>query len=199
MEPNKVYRWILKEPLCAKIIAAASQPLTSRQISKKTGIPQYICSYQISKLVRNNLLYCLNSSAGNSRLYFPTKICQTYRKLVCDHLNLAYTEVYLPDIDWDIYGRLCFNHRTAVIKTLDEPMQPSQIKRLLRIQRPNIKISANNIRDIIKHFLKSNVVSPVQVKKKMHLRYELTETGKQYKQLLMLAEVPLQAKQLKRY
>ena len=67
-------------------------------------------------------------------------------------------------------------------------MQPSEVKRVLRVHRPNIRISANNIRDVIKLLLEKGLVQKVFVRKKAHPRYELTDSGNQFRQLLMQAE-----------
>lgn len=67
-------------------------------------------------------------------------------------------------------------------------MQPSEIKRQIRIQKPNTKISANNIRDVVKLLLEKELVQKVYVRKKAHPRYELTELGIKLRQLLIQAE-----------
>ena len=67
-------------------------------------------------------------------------------------------------------------------------MQPAEIKKVLRIRRPNVKISANNVRDIIKLFLARNIVSLVKIRKKAHPKYELTDLGTKLRQLLLRAD-----------
>ena len=94
----------------------------------------------------------------------------------------------LPDIDWELYGWLCFSHRMVILKTMAEPMQPAQMKRYIRYRFPQTKISASNVRDIIKLFLTQGLVRPVNFRKKAHPRYELTSTGIKLRQLLLQAE-----------
>ena len=67
-------------------------------------------------------------------------------------------------------------------------MQPTTIKRRAKQQDQKIKMSANNVRDVIRLFLQKEIVKPVKVRKKAHLRYELTESGKQLRQLLAQAK-----------
>lgn len=185
---SKVYEWIEKEERRKKILTILKQPLTARQISRKTGIPTDTCSYTIAKLVDKGLLICLNPNARIGKLYWFTESGRQCCKRVYRDLNLAYVEDSLAEIDWELYGWICFNHRSAVIKTMTETMQPSEIKRTLRNRDPNIKISANNIRDIVKLFLSRGIVRPVEIRKKAHPKYELTELGSQLKQLLIKAE-----------
>lgn len=94
-------------------------------------------------------------------------------------------------MNWPLYGQLCFNHRSAVIKTLSIPLQPAQIKRKLRMEHPHIHISADNVRDIIRFFKSQKVVQPIYFRKKVYPKYELTQMGKQFKELLMRAEVKI--------
>ena len=182
MKQKPVYRENQNE---GRILPAFNQPLTAKQLGLKTGIPADTCGYLLSKLAKNNLVNCLNPSAGSSRLYWLTKSGQRHQKNICKNYSLPYKEYSLPDIDWALYGRICFNHRCAVIKTLTEPMQPARIKQVLRLQRPNIKISANNIRDVIRFLLSEKIVRPIMVKKKLHPRYELTELGHIFRRLLI--------------
>lgn len=164
------------------------QPLTAKQVGRKTGIPMDTCSYILAKFSAKGLLTCLNPEARNSRLYWLTTLGRAYRKQLQQDLNLPYTEYDLPDVNWALYGWLCFSHRSAVIRTLSCPMQPSEIKRFLRIHRPNMKISANNIRDVIRLLLARKIVRPVRVRKKAHLLYELTDLGNRFRQLLTRAQ-----------
>ncbi len=165
------------------------QPLTGRQIGRRTGIPIDTCSYVVAKLVTKGLLTCLNPEARNSRLYWTTELGGQYRKRLHRDLNLPGKEYDLPSVNWPLYGWVCYSHRAAVIRTLAEPMQPSEIKRTLRFHRSSIKISANNIRDVVKLLLEKGIVQKVHVRKKAHPRYELTDSGKQFRQLLMQSEM----------
>ena len=167
---------------------AIKQPLTGKQIGR-TGIPMDTCSYVVAKLVTRGLLTCLNPEARNSRLYWLTDLGIQCRKRLHQDLALAYEEYDLPSIDWSLYGWICFSHRAAVIRALAEPMQPSEIKRTLRRHRSGIKISANNIRDVVKLLLEKGIVQKVHVRKKAHPRYELTDSGKQFQQLLVQSEM----------
>lgn len=173
----------------AKVLLALKQPLITRQISKKTGIPAYTCGYIISTFVDSGVLVCLNPRARNNRLYWFTKAGLQYLKLLYSIHNLTYRTPLLPDIDWNLYGWACFSHRSAIIKALTDPMQPSEIKRFFRFQKTPIRISANNIRDIIHLFLIKGIVRPVQNRGKSHPRYELTETGIKLRHLLIQAGI----------
>ena len=188
MEYTKVYEWIRQQETHINILVAMHQPLTAKQIAKRTGIPVGSCSYTITKFAGKGLLSCLNLRAKSSRLYGLSEFgirCQTQLR---KDLSLPHQQYTSPDIDWSLYGWICFSHRAAVIKTLTIAMQPSEIKRTLRFHKPHIPISANNIRDVVRLLLSKSIVRPVKVIKRVHLRYELTDLGIKLRQLLIQAE-----------
>ena len=185
---SEVYEWIKKKESRRKILMTLSQPLTAGQISRKAGIPVETCSYILVKCTGLKLLKCLNPKARNSRLYWLTYQGIQCQRWLCRDQNTPYQKPVLEDIDWELYGWICFRHRSVILKTITEPMQPARIKRYIRYRFPQTKISSNNVRDIIKLFLTQELVRPVSFRKKVHPRYELTDTGIKLRQLLLQAE-----------
>lgn len=188
---SNINEWTAKEENRRRILISMKQPLTAKQISKRTRIDLDTCSYILGRFVSKGLSVCLNPDARNSRLYWLTDLGRRCQMRLRQELNLPeQTEKAfdLPSVNWELYGWVCFNHRAAVIRTMTGPMQPSEVKRILRVHKSKMKISANNIRDIVKLFLSRGIVRPVKIRKKAHLRYELTEVGNQFRQLLMQAE-----------
>ena len=188
MKYTNVYPWIMQETIRKDFLIAVTQPMTAGQISSRTGIPKNTCSHIIAQCSVQGLLICLNPQQRNSRLYALTSHGRRIRKQLCKGTNLPFKEYDQPDINWSLFGSVCFNHRSAVIRTMFGPMQPSEIKRVLRMQQSSIKISANNVRDIIKLFVEKNIVRSVNVKKKAHPLYELTKLGIQLQRLLRHAQ-----------
>lgn len=189
MQYSEIYEWIRKEESRKKILTVLKMPLTAKQLAKKTGIPADTCSYIVAKLTAKGVLTCLNPNAGNSRIYWLTDSGRSCRKQLCQDLNIPYEEYEdIDSVNWDLFGWICFSHRSIVIRTLISPMQPSEIKRQIRIQKPKTKISANNIRDVIRLFKAKGIVQPVKIRKKAHPKYELTESGIKLRQLLIKAE-----------
>ncbi len=191
MKNSNVYQWILEKENRKKILIAINQPLTATQLSKRVGIPVDTCCYLLAKFTFKGLLTCLNPGAIKSRLYGLAEFGIRCRKQLYQILRLPYKEYNKPDINWHLYGWVNFTHRSAIIKILTTPMQPAEIKKVLRIRHPKIKISANNVRDIIKLFLARNIVRPVKIRNKAHLKYELTDLGTKLRQLLLRADAAL--------
>ena len=190
---NNVYEWIEKEEYRKTILASLRQPLTGKQLSRKMGICIDTCSHVVGRFARQGLVACLNPAARSSRVYGLTDMGRKYRERLCGELGLSeqLEGCELPTVDWELYGWLCFSHRSAIMRVLTEPMQPSAMKRKLRNVNSSVKISANNIRDVIRLFLQKGVVRKVLVRKKAHPRYELTEDGCAFQKLLFLAEARL--------
>ncbi len=188
---SNVYEWIKKQENRKKIILSLGQPLTAKQISRRTRISVDTCSYLLGKCAIKSLVVCLNPNARNSRLYWVTELGRKHQERLRKELSLPDRAYDVPSVNWELYGWVCYNHRAAIIRILAEPMQPSEMKRKLRNSKPNIKISANNIRDVIKLFLQKGIVQKTFVRKKAHPRYELTELGTKFQGLLSRAEIPL--------
>lgn len=174
-----------------RVLRSLSQPLTARQLARRTGLTFDVCRDIVRELAIHKLIYCLNDRARRSRLYWPTDLGMGYLQ------HLSQTDVVpLPNhplacTDWERYGWVCFSHRAAIIKTLTEPMQPALIKRRARFRYPDLRMSSNNVRDVIRLFVEKGIVQTVQVPKKAHTHYQLTEMGQLFQRLLQRAEVPL--------
>ena len=191
MKRKEVYQWAERSKKRKAVLLNLTQPMTALQLSKKTDFSQDQCSIILGQLTLCGLVKCLNSYATRSRLYWLTPVGILCQKKLTNDKTLPDIAKDLPDIDWELYGWVCYNHRSAIIKALTEPMQPAAIKRRAKQHNPKIKMSANNVRDIIKLFLKKGVVEPVKIRKKAHLRYELTDSGRKIRGLLSQAEMPL--------
>ena len=165
------------------------QPLTARQLSRKTGLSFDICRDVIPQLAAHGLVRCLNDSARRGRLYWLTKLGKSVQQKLSHGLGRAPPQHHVPAIDWHLYGRVCFSHRSAIIKALVEPMQPATIKRKAYARDPFLRMSANNTRDVMRLFVACGIARPVRFHKKSHLRYELTDVGLQIQELLRRVEV----------
>lgn len=167
---------------------ALKQPMTAKQIVKWSDNTLDGCSHLLHILTKKGLVYCLNPRSRNSRLYWITNLGKSCRRQIQQAQSIAIGKYDFPSVNWEIYGWVCYSHRATIIKTLTEPMQPAQIKRKARLQNPHLRMSANNTRDVIRLFLKKGIVRPVKIRKKAHLRYELSDQGKKMQELLVKAE-----------
>lgn len=173
-----------------RVLASLSQPLTAKQIARGTGLPFDSCRDAVAALARRGMVRCLNPNANKSRLYWLTRQGSACQRVLRAVRGLPRSGSDFPRVDWPLYGWVCFTHRAAVVKSLVQPLQPSAIKRKARSQNDGLRMSANNVRDIIRLFHARGIVAVVRVGRKSHPRYRLTETGEKLRVLLTRAEVP---------
>ncbi len=173
----------------ARVALVLAQPLTATQAAKRSGLKRSRCSEALASLKRRGLADCHNAAARQGRVYSLTAKGTRVRKALDAGARLTTTDHCFETVDWVVYGRLCHRHRTAVILAMTEPLQPSIIKRRARIRNCDLRMSANNVRDVMRLFLAWGVAKPLRIRRKAHLRYELTEQGKLFQKLLQQAEV----------
>ena len=184
MLPSGAYQYLQQSQRRKTIVCRFHQPMTAKQIAHHTELSIDTCSYVLWELVIYKLVTCLNNASRRSRLYWLTDLgieCQ--RKLYADS-DLPIPIHDFPNVDWNLYGWACFSHRSAIIRAMSGSMQPVTIKHKARSRNPLIRMSANNVRDVIRLFLAKGIVEPIKVKRKAHLHYELTDSGKKLQSLL---------------
>jgi DNA-binding HxlR family transcriptional regulator len=164
------------------ICLAVKQPMTAMQLSGRLGRPLGRCCKALRGLRVHRIVRCLNPGALRNRVFWFTPLGKRLRR----HLGSA--EPFSGKFsctDWKLYAKLCFSHRSRVIQALTSPMQPSKIKRKAAQLFPGLRMSANNVRDVIRYLVAHGIVRPVQLKKRMHPGYELTEVGQKMRRLLL--------------
>ena len=171
-----------------RVLNSLNQPLTAKQIARKTGLPFDSCRDAVCELAGVGLLRCLNPEANKSRLYWMTRPGMACQRRVRAADGLAPYRYDFPSVNWSLYGWVCFRHRSAIIKALRQPLQPSAIKRKARSQDPTLRMSANNVRDVIREFVKRGIVKPLKVGGEFYVRYTLTKRGKELQELLRRAQ-----------
>ena len=157
--------------------------MTALQLSRLTGLDLDPTMNVVRRLIEFQFLRCLNPQARRSRLYWLTASGETYRKRFCTGRRDRQ-----PSIDWGLYGWVCYSHRAAILKALAGPLQPCEIKRKARFDNPGLRMSANNVRDVIRLFVGKGIVRYVPGKRRAHPRYELTALGDTLRWLLLRAE-----------
>ncbi len=185
---KEVYDWLSQGKRRKKIIAHLKQPMTAKQLARVAGMREDCCSYVLKELSTYRLVYCLNPGARRSRLYWLTDKCKQCQKKILKTHRRPICAYDFPIVNWKLYGWTCYSHRAAIIKVITEPLQPASIRRKIKQQAPDVKISANNVADILRLFLKKGIVKSVSIPQKAFCRYELTELGNKLQALLCQAE-----------
>lgn len=171
-----------------RILVHLCQPMTTRQIARALHESTDPVREAIAQLADEKLVDCLNPLAQRSRLFWLTKPGVGVQHRVRQRLQLHDLVHQVPQIDWGLYGWLCFNHRQAVIKTLVCPMRPPQIRRRAVFQDKSLRMSAPNVRDVLQDLWDRKIVQKQKPESGPHPMYRLTSTGQVFRTLLLDAE-----------
>lgn len=179
-------RYLCRETLAGRlrqrICRLVTQPMTAGQLSGRLGRSLARCCKALRGLKSHKIVRCLNPAALRNRVFWFTPLGKKLR----GHLGeQEHSPCDLPRVDWKLYAKVCFSHRSRIIQALTSPMQPSKIKRKAALLFPGLRMSANNVRDVIRYLVAHGIVRPVKVKKRVHPAYELTEVGQQMRRLLL--------------
>ena len=161
--------------------------MTATQLAHQLDVNASTCMSILSERQAHGLLVCLNPSARKSRLYWLTASGVRMQSELRVRAGLAPLAHDAPEIDWSLYGFVCFSHRAAILSVLTEPLQAATIKRRARTRQPGIRLSANNVRDAMRLLVAGGIVRRVCVRKKKHAHYELAEACRGFPRLLQQA------------
>ncbi len=185
MERDDTYNWLIQSERRKEIIRDFGQPLTATQIARRTGTSLDRVLHLLWTLTLYRVLYCLNRDTRHNRLYWLTELGKTCQRKLREALALQPLNQRFPRIPWDLYSSVCYSHRSAVIQAMRAPMQAAAIKRLARLKNADLRMSANNARDVLWYLLAKGIVRRIVMKQRSHPRYELTEVGKAFQELLV--------------
>ena len=105
-----------------RIFQRLGQPVTATQLSRLSGIPADTCSYVLATLSQRKLVRCINPMARRSRLYWLTRLGRAWQRRLRALDGMSPINHDYPDLDWTLYGDVCYSHRAAVIKCLNQPI-----------------------------------------------------------------------------
>ena len=162
--------------------------MTAMQVSHKLTLNASTCMSTLTDLRRGQLLDCLNPAARMSRLYWLTKAGARMQSRLRRSERRKPLVHDVPQVDWDLYGFVCFSHRAAIVSVLSEALQAATIKRRARKHRPRIRMSANNVRDALRLLLARGIVQRTTVPRRRHAHYELSPVCRDFPRLLREAE-----------
>ncbi len=181
------YEWLQRSENRSVIIRTLAQPMTAIQLVKKLNLKAHTCMSTLRELERHGLLACLNQDARQNRIYWLSKIGLRLQRELRKETGLGELEHFVPDVNWDLYGQVCFGHRAAIISVLGEPMQAAKLRRKACSQNPRLRMSANNARDALRFFSEKGIVERIHVRKKVHPHFVLTKHCLPFQKLLQQA------------
>ncbi len=185
MEFDQAYYWLIQSERRKNILVGFNQPLTATHIARRTDINLDSCLHLLWGLTLYGVIFCLNNGTRYNRLHWLTELGKACQRQLRETLALQPLAYCFPNIPWDLFSSVCYSHRSAVIKAIHGPMQAAAIKRKALFHNPQLRMSANNVRDVIQYLLTKGIVARIQIKRRAHPRYELTELGRAFRELLL--------------
>lgn len=182
-----ICQWLAASPRRGAVIAALGQPLTARQLALRLGVNPDLAAYCFWELSLRRLTRCLNPGAAANRLHWLTRLGRACRDELRRRSGLPPRKAVLPRIDWVLYGELLYRHRAAVLRAMNGPMRPCDIRRRAIKRQMGLRMSANNARDVMRFLVGRGVAMPVEVPGRSHTHYSLTATGMVMRDLLLSA------------
>jgi hypothetical protein len=175
-----------------RLILAVRQPSTARQLSRTTGYSLEVSTWFLGKWVWGGLFFCYNIYAQRSRLYWFTDEGFWYANSIRSNVDLPLLQCDTSEMDWNLYAWVCFSQRSAIIKNLTQPLQPSALKLKARHENPHLRMSASNVRDLLPLMERRGIVRKVWIRGQVYPSYELTDLGWKLRSLLLQAEMPVE-------
>ena len=169
-----------------RLLVRLFQPLTASQLSELGTASRDTCSKLLAMLRHRRLVRCLSPNATRHRVYWLTSSgLAAYRSLV------GREPTAFPLAPWSLYSAILYPHRSAVITSLHQPLQPSAIKRAAHYRDPDLRMSSNNCRDVVKWLCSREVLSRLTLRGEPRPRYSLTTLGQDLQTLILRARSPL--------
>ena len=181
--------WLQQGEERLRVLGALTQPLTANQIALRIGKSRTSVSEHIRQMRIYQLLTCLNPSAHQSRVYWLTDDGKLRRTAVARGDEV----LECPDIDWDLYGDLCFRHRRTVLLTLNGRMRPPLVKKRALANDPRLRMSVDNCREVLYWMQSRGVVRSIRPRGRRFALYELTGVGGTCQHLMRQALMPTAA------
>lgn len=178
------YDWLIQSDRRKDAIVGFNQPLTATHIARRTGQNLDATLQVLWALSLYGVVCCLNRDTHHNRIYWLTKLGLKCQERLRKQLGLKQLTHSIPDVPWNLYSSVCYSHRATIIKTMHGLMQPAEIKRKALAQNRSLRMSANNVRDVMRYLLRQGIVEKVKVRKKAHPRYELADMGMTFRELL---------------
>lgn len=171
------------EPQASCLLRLVRQPRTVRQLAEQLEVERDTCSERLRSARRRGLVVCVNAESPRTRVYALTG--EGHRRLAgADVIPLGEGRMD----DWRDFAFVSSRHRSAVIKAMEGPMQAAAIKRRARYLDPGVRMSANNVRDVLRVLLRRRLVRVAWVRRRAHPHFELTALGCRLQHLLRRAD-----------
>ena len=142
------YQYVRRSVRRQRFMELLNQPMTPSQLAMHAGMTTKTACKVVAELREHGLIECLAPGMQRGRPYARTGLGEAVWLLIKQRPESSASK--LPQKDHASYASVCHRHRSVVVRGLGTPRRASQIKQWVRTNLPGVKISANNVRDVLR-------------------------------------------------
>lgn len=180
----RLLRWVKASRYRVSPLRVLNQPLTNVQLSSRLNHRLKRTCEGVRTLRDSGLVLVLNPEASENRVCWMTYLGASVQQLLYREEGRPLPRRFLPSINWSLYGVCCYRHRRAVLGAIRGSMRAPAIRRRATRNRPDLRMSTNNARDVLSFLVEVGLVSKHAVPRRRQALYSLTHTGRQFQALL---------------
>lgn len=180
-----------RSKLRRRILCSITQPMTAAQLARFSSTSLDFSAKCLRYLKTSRCFRCLNPESNVSRLYWLTSLGKRVQEILYQEMKLPPPSRFCPTIDWKVYGKVCFSHRSMVVQVLTQPMTAVAIRRKAYRTFGSIRLSTNNARDVLRFLVRLHIAELVEEEHFKKLHYRLTRIGLQFQKLLLRVRRPV--------
>lgn len=178
------YQYVRRSVRRQHLMRLLSQPMTPAHLAQQAGLTTKAACKVVAELREHGLIECLTPNIQRGRLYARTTLGESVWSLIKKRSASEPPANKLPAEDHLAYASVCYRHRSVVVRGLGMPRQASQIKHWIRSNLPGAKISANNVRDVLRKLIRIGIVYRTNSDHEYYPVYALTKRGQRFRDLL---------------
>jgi len=185
MADDAVFSWVRASRRRAAVLLVLDQPLSASHVSARTGLRLVHASFVLAELLQAQLVQSLTLHANGSRIVWLTRLGERVQRELRGEPETNHRNGTFPIVDFHLFALTCFSHRSAVLRTLDRPLQATEIRKRARLDNPAQRMNSSNVRDVLGVFRRHNLILPVRRRKRSHPKWVLSEVGGSVRELLL--------------
>jgi hypothetical protein len=184
MADDAVLTWVRASSRRVAVLTVFDQPLSATHVAARTGLRLVHASFVLGELLSAQLLQSLTLHATGSRILWLTRLGERVQRALRGE-TAAGPPGSFPIVDFHLLSLVSFSHRSAVLRTLDRPLQATEIRKRSRLENPTQRMNSSNVRDVLGVFRRHGLVVPVRRRKRSYPKWSLSEVGVSVRELLV--------------
>lgn len=180
--------WLSRGSRRSEALKAFSRPMTAFQLSRRSNLTASAAKAALGQLRRAGLATCLNERARSNRIYWLTSTGQRMRAELFKDDEPSINFLESSRIDWTLVGWAGFSRRAEILKVLDGPLAPPEVRRRALARSERVRMTTDKVRAVLKELASKGLVRQVRERRLKRPYYKLTPAGLTMRSLLIQME-----------